>query len=226
MSELQKPSRDKVFTLKELKEDTEEYCHKWYAARWGVPFDLSLSGLDYRGRLADWEKVSENERRAYQVLANLKTAIKEALTESSWAKSHPYVGFHAQALKEVEPHLLEAEKAMSFTWGTKVPVVEPTRREWLTLVVEPRIGSSIEIEDLARYSILAGFWPATVPGERLPIALGISVTRALSEEKRNIRAAVADNAEAQRCALAELDAMSPEALAPFGFNLKPSDSKT
>jgi|GEM_PF-3376043 len=205
--EAPKPSTEKFYALSQLQVATLSYCKEWWQWRWGAPFDAALSGLDFRWSLDNWPKVAENERSAYGVLAKLREAIQDALSESAWAKSHPHVGFHAQALKEAEPHLREALKAMTeFAFASEVPMTQPTRREWITTIVEPRFGTTLEVEELARYSLLAGFWPATVPGERLPIESGVSVVRALSEEKKNIRAALQDLAERRRCDLAELEA--------------------
>ena len=223
------PSREKLHAIEQLKKATLAHCEAWWAWRWGAKLDPALSGLDYRGRIEAWPKVAESEDRSRKVLSNLKAAIQEALTEGNLAKTFPFVGFHAQSLKEIEPDLLRIEQAiegLAFAFATTVPVQKPTRREWLTLIVEPRFGTKLEAEELARYSILAGFWPKTVPGERHPIESGISVKGALSEEKRNIRVASAENAKARRGDLTELDVMSETDLLAFGLVKKTTDSQT
>lgn len=206
-----KPSSERFHTLSRLKGATLAYCKEWWQWRWSTPFDAALSGLDFRGSLEAWPKVSENEGNAYKVLASLHHAIEWALSESDWAKSHPHVGFHAQALKEAEPHLRAAKRAISgFAFATQVPVIQPTRREWITSIVEPRFGTTLDADELALYSFLAGFWPNTVPNDRekqpLRFAAGITVLRTIGEEKKNIRAALRDIAEMRRIDLAELEA--------------------
>lgn len=216
------PNGEDYSTIRQLKQATFDHCLAWWEWRWSETFSTVAFGLDYSGRLNAWGKVAKNEREAYRVVDRLQRAIREALDQESWIrKADPFTGFHGQALKRAAPHLEAAEKAMSaFAWSAGVPVIEPSRREWLGRVASrctaedlpgyARSLAEIPLAELAIYSILAGFWPTSIPGPRIPVDGDhpVTVVRVLGEERKYLRKALEGYRAQEEAVRAEIEALT------------------
>ena len=186
------PGTAKIGLEKQLREETRAFCVKWHRWFWG---EDQFQGLDYATERAQWVQTRDLENKARPVLHRAKRSLEEVLTFLDHYEPGTG-GLYSEGLLAMKPSILRALQRFDGASASRM-IVEPSRTHWLRDKVfrqfsDGRRPHEIPVFELAVYSILGGWWPNSVRvrAPRLDIRKGQSVATVLSEEQKNIRAAL------------------------------------